>query len=432
MRNLLWWMWFLRKNIFYQLFKKTEGRLAMMMNGSPSQQMFIIGVTGTNGKTTTVTLIHHLLQQLVGKSLMISTASVKIGEEEQVNDKKMTSLTHFAFQSLLAHAKDQWCSIAVVEVSSHALDQHRFTGVEFDAAVLTNITPEHLDYHGTMDHYIETKKKLFTNVLTNRKPTKVWVLPKDDVTWKKRFESMSFDQSLNYGVTTSAWMRAENIHVGAEWTEFDIIYLGQRYHVVTKMLGEYNVYNILAALSTVVLTWVSLQSAIDALKDFWWVLGRTKVIKIGGVTYVVDFAHDQSSLEKVLTYLQSLKQTPDNKVITVFGATWMRDTSKRSRMGHVVDNLSDVIVLTDDDALGENRLSIIHQIREGISRQEGDNFFIIPERYFAIQMACDVAQSGDVVLLAWKGHEVGLYTNYGKRKRNDETVLREVLRKKKG
>jgi UDP-N-acetylmuramoyl-L-alanyl-D-glutamate--2,6-diaminopimelate ligase len=155
-------------------------------------------VTGTDGKTTTSTLIHKIMNDHVGKTLLISTAAIKIGDQEIFNEKKMTSLDVYDLQATLTTARDNGCKIAVIEVSSHGLDQYRFEGVDFDMGVLTNITPEHLDYHGTFANYVAAKKKLFQYVLNNPKKNKMAVLPKDDETGRKWFDTLSFDKAINF------------------------------------------------------------------------------------------------------------------------------------------------------------------------------------------------------------------------------------------
>ncbi|MBU0627433.1 hypothetical protein KKG31_04460 [Patescibacteria group bacterium] len=215
----------LKDSFIYQAWKKLNGQLANLLYGSPSKDFFVIGVTGTNGKTTTVNLIHKILNDTVAKTMMISTANIKIGDKELKNKKKMTSLDIYDLQSTLAIAKDSGCKIAVLEVSSHGMDQSRFEGTDFDCAVLTNITHDHLDYHGTMEHYIQAKKRLFTYVLRNKKASKYAVLPADDAVGRKWFDELAFDKKVNYSVTSSSMLKAEKINYTTTGSEIIFSYL---------------------------------------------------------------------------------------------------------------------------------------------------------------------------------------------------------------
>jgi UDP-N-acetylmuramoyl-L-alanyl-D-glutamate--2,6-diaminopimelate ligase len=191
----------IKKSAIYRLYKKSIAQLASALNGNPSAQFTIIGVTGTDGKTTTCNLLHKILTDNLGKTVMVSTATIRIGDQMSTNTTKMTSLDAFQLQSLLATAKDQGCQYAILEVSSHGLEQYRFEGVEFDGAILTNITPEHLDYHGTMDNYAATKKVLFQKVLENQKNQKIAIFNKDSDYGRRRSEEMSFDTTLTYSIS---------------------------------------------------------------------------------------------------------------------------------------------------------------------------------------------------------------------------------------
>jgi len=238
-----------KTSFFYQAYKKYRAALADKLYDSPSKDFFVIGVTGTNGKTTTVNILHNILNDHVAPTVAISTATIKIGNEDLVNEKKMTSLDNFDLQSLLATAKERGCKIAIIEVSSHGLDQRRFEGITFDFAVLTNITREHIDYHGSMNNYVETKKQLFKYVLANWKENKYAAFSVDDRYGKKRFEEMAFDKKVSFSLQSSAILKATRIEEHLEGTYFEFSYLGQKYSGTTQLIGSYNVSNILAALA---------------------------------------------------------------------------------------------------------------------------------------------------------------------------------------
>lgn len=243
----------LRRTSLYKIFRKYYAELAAQLYGHPSGKMFVIGVTGTNGKTTTVTVLHHLLNKHVGKTFCVSTAYIKFGETEEFNATKMSSLDAFALQKLLVRAKDEGCDIALIETTSHGLDQHRFEGIDFDMGILTNITEDHLDYHGGFEHYVAAKKKLFKSVIASHKAESYAVLPKDDPTGRKWDDELSFDHKLSFGVTSNANMSAYDIVEGLTATRCRVSYLGQDFELETNLLGTYNISNILAALSAVAL-----------------------------------------------------------------------------------------------------------------------------------------------------------------------------------
>ncbi len=236
-------------------------------------------MTGTNGKTTTVNLIHKILNDNVAKTVMVSTANIKIGNQDLANTKKMTSLDVYDLQSILATAKDSGCKIAVLEASSHGLNQYRFEGVEFDFAVLTNITHDHLDFHGTMERYTKAKERLFRYVLKNKKQNKYAAFPADDKIGRLWYEEMPFDKKLSYSIIASSNLKAENIKISPSGTTFSFTYLGKSYDVKTKLVGEFNVYNILSAISVVIQIGVSVDQIIQSIASFETVTGRMECIE---------------------------------------------------------------------------------------------------------------------------------------------------------
>lgn len=422
----------LKDSTVYQWRKKIAGQMANALYGYPSKDFFVIGVTGTNGKTTTANLIHKILNDHIAKTVMVSTANIKIGNQDLVNTKKMTSLDVFDLQSVLATAKDEGCKIAVLEASSHGLNQYRFEGVEFDFAVLTNITHDHLDFHGTFERYAKAKEKLFTYVLTNKKQNKYAAFPADDKIGRQRFEDMPFDKKLSYSINASSSLKAENIKISPTWTSFSFNYLGKSYDIKTKLVGEFNVLNILAALSVVLQIWVNVEQVIKTVESFETVTGRMEHIERSWIHYFVDFAHTPDALEKTLDYLYKIKWT--GRLITLFWAPGCRDTTKRPIMGAIADQFSDIVIATDDDPDTENRLAIIQQLTSDIKNKiQGKNLFIIPERTLAIKFACEIAKEGDILMFAGKGHETMQLTNFGKRKWSDkEEVLKNLGTRNQG
>lgn len=429
-KKLIWYDKFynaFKTSFIYQFWKKINWKIAIAINGNPAKDFFIIWVTGTNGKTTTVNMLHQLFNNLVWPTVMISTACIKIWDQTMVNDKKMTSLDVYQLQWILADAKSQWCKIAILEASSQWLDQNRFEGIKFDYALLTNITRDHLDYHKNMDDYALAKKKLFKNVLSNWKNTKYATFPSDDKIWRERYNELAFDKKITFGLQNSSAIKAENIIDWKNDTTFDIIYLWRKYPTKTYLLWNYNIYNYLAALSVWLQIWLDINDCIKSLSSFTGVSGRMEKVEKNWVTYFVDFAHDPDALDKTLRFLHRLKW--DNKLILVFGAPWNRDKLKRPEMGRLWWKFADIVIATDDDPDTENRLKILRQLTQEIQidPEMKKKLYIIPERYLAIKFATKIAKPGDIVMLAWKGHEPIQRTNFWTRKRNDKEKLLEIL-----
>lgn len=418
----------IKESAFYHFFKKSQASIASSLYENPAEWFFLIGVTGTNGKTTTVNLIHKILNDHLAPTVAVSTADIRIGDQKLHNLKKMTSLDAFDLQALLSTAKNNGCKVAVLEASSQGLDQHRFEWIEFDVAVLINITHEHLDYHGTMDNYAESKKLLFKNVLTNSKQNKFWIFPNDDSYGRRWFEEMPFDKKINFSIQASSILKATQIIEYLDHTEFSFSYLGQVYRSSTKLLGAYNINNILAAMAVGIEVGLDIHKILRSVEEFEGVEGRLEPFTHNGVHYFVDFAHTPDWLEKTLSFLSGQKQ--NWRLITVFGAPGNRDKEKRPIMWKIAGQYSDIVIATDDDPSSENRLSILNQLTSSIQNSfyaEWKPLYILPERTFAIQLATELAQSGDIVLIAGKGHEKVQLTNFGKRTWSDQAALRSLL-----
>ncbi|UFX82823.1 UDP-N-acetylmuramoyl-L-alanyl-D-glutamate--2,6-diaminopimelate ligase [Candidatus Absconditicoccus praedator] len=403
----------------YRIYKKSYARFFSFVKGNPSKNMTILGVTGTDGKSTTSAVLHYIINQNLGKCALISTVSIKFGDKEIINESKMTSLDPMHLQNVLLAAKNEGCKYVVLEVSSHALNQYRFEGVDFDLGVLTNFSEEHLDYHKTFEEYVKSKKKLFDNIISNEKEYKYAVLPGDDKIGRQRDEDFSFDRSTIFSINASAPLKAEQIHEYVYGTHFQLKYLGEIHSVKVQLLGSFNVYNILAAIGAAMLLGVSIEKSIKSASDFKPLSGRQQTIHKDGRTFVIDFAHTPKGLESVLSFLNNVK---NGRIITVFGAPGNRDKFKRPLMGEVVGKKSDIAIITDDDPDTENRYSILSQIYKGIEDHKtfGEDVFVVPDREDAIKLAKDLSQEQDIVFLAGKGHETVQVTNFGKRERSDE------------
>ena len=417
----------IQSSAFYHIFKKAQANFAAYLHGNPAKNFFIIGITGTNGKTTTVNLLHKILNDNLAPTVAVSTACLRIGSQKFANLKKMTSLDASDLQELLSTAQQNGCKVAILEASSQGLDQHRFEGIEFDAAVLINITHDHLDYHGTMENYAASKKLLFQNVLNNKKQTKFWIFPADDAYGRKWFEEMPFDKKINFSLQSSSILKATQIIEHIDHTEFTFSYLGKLYRSKTHLLWSYNISNILAAISVAIEIGIEIEKILASVEAFPGVEGRLEEFTINGKKVFVDFAHTPDGLEKTLSYLQGQKE--NWKLITVFGAPWNRDKEKRPIMWEIAGKYSDILIATDDDPSTENRLAILNQLTAPLQEafyKQGKELFIIPERAYAIQLALELSSPGDIILIAGKGHEKVQLTNFGKRPRSDQEFLKNL------
>lgn len=415
----------LRNNFFYLQYKRNKAKIALSIYDDPAKNMFVIGITGTNGKTTTSFLIHHIFNSLVDKTFLLGTNEIKYWSESEENTSKMTSPDPMHIQSYLSQAHIKWCKIAVLEVASHGIQQERFYGIDFDMAVLTNITEEHLDYHKTMEDYSNIKKRLFTQVLNNHKANKLAILPKDDKYGKKWSEELNFDKMITYGIVGSWSLKAENITYWIDYTEFDVNYMGQTSHIKTTMVWLHNVYNILTALSAGVIVWLNINTMIDCLNTFVSPLGRMESVVHKEVHYFVDFAHTPDALEKTLSYLSQVKQS--GRIILLTWAMGDRDRFKRPLMGKIADQYADIIVLADEDPGDEDRMQIIQEVKNGIRRNDGDNLFIIPERELAIKFITEITKPWDLVLLAGKWHEKVMCIAGGRIPWDEKAIVQKYL-----
>lgn len=416
---------FLRDTLPYRWYKELKGKYAAYIYKYPSHDMVVIGVTGTDGKTTTCNLIYHIFQTVVWKTMFIWTTGVKINWKDLDWIMKMTSYDPLDLHKFLALWKENGCKYAVLEVSSHALEQHRFKNVEFSSAVLTNISHEHIDYHKTFDRYASAKQRLFRML---QQSSKEWVavLPQDDTLGKKRAERMDFKTKITFWFNKWSTVRAVNIRLFPERTECTLEYHGNEYHASFPLLWRFNISNVLAALSVALWLWLTLQDSLNALQSFVQAPWRQEHYFLHDIHRYIDFAHTPMGLEVMLEYLQMIKG--DWRVICLFGAPGMRDPSKRPFMWRVVERMADIMIVTDDDADKENRWEILWDIVRDIEKNEWDDFYIIPDRRDAIEFASSLAKPWDVVLLAWKWHEKVLVTNFWKIPRSDKELLFATLR----
>lgn len=383
------------KNLFHLL----GAILANIIYGFPSKSLKIIGVTGTDGKTTTVHLIYHILKSAGMKADLISTVSAP-GLHTTTPDPWM-------LQKLLRQMADRGIKYVILESTSHGLDQHRLWGIEFYIGVITNITHEHLDYHRTYENYLKAKAKLLENV-------KFAVLNKDDASYAKLKMMLSGNSRLvTYGIKN-----------GADFTP-------ESFKFTTLLLGEYNKHNCLAAIAATSALEIPPEEIRQAVASFKGVIGRMEEIDEGqNFRVIIDFAHTPNALENVLKTLQRLK-TKDQRLIAIFGCAGLRDIKKRPMMGKIAAKLADIAILTAEDPRTEDVNKIVGQIAIGCQKAggiEGKTYFCVPEREEAIRLAIEkLAKKGDIVVICGKGHEKSMC--YGKVEQpwSDQEQARKVL-----
>ena len=410
--------------LFYH---KLRAISANIMYGFPSKKMLIIWVTGTNWKTTTCNLIAKWLRKQGKKVFMFTTVNVIIWEKEFVNNTKMTSPDPFLLQKYLKKAKDEWCEIAVIETASHWIKYNRVWWLNYDICVLTNITQDHLDLHRTMKDYVKTKLRIFKNLISyERKPgiKKIAILNSNSA-YLDEFLEQTYDSLYLFWNWLKSNVSQSNVRFEKWITKFDVISAWTLINIESDLIWDFNIENILAAVSVFIALWYGNKDISEMIKEVKWVPGRMeKVENEFWIDIFIDYAHTEDALEKVL---KNLKQYNYNKIITVFWATWSRDKTKRPKMWKVVDNNSDIIILTQDDDYAEKTEVIMKEVTEWIKRKQWENFWTIATRREAIEAWIFAAEKWDCVLIAWKWDEHVMVTNDWPIKWHDKTVVLEIL-----
>ena len=403
--------------------------IANIMYGFPSKGMIIIGVTGTNGKTTTSNIIAAWLRASGKKIFMFTTVNIILWDEEFTNNSKMTSPDVFDLQRWLSIAKKEGCEIAVIETASHGIKMHRIWGIDYDVCVLTNITQDHLDLHRTMEDYVQTKLKIFKKLMYyKRKPgiKKTGVINVDS-DYNEIFLAETYDSLYKYGLWYDANIKGENIKNTRKSMNFTVSMPGKSMEIHTQLRWRFNVSNILAAIWVFASLWMDRNTMAKIIAEVKWVPGRMEEVQSPeGFSIFIDYAHTADALENVLETLGEMKGK--GRIITVFGCTGDRDTTKRPIMWQVVSRLSDVVIVTQDDDYTENPQKIIKDILPGIDRKQGEDFWVIVDRKEAIRTALVMAQKDDIVLLAGKWDEHALFTNQWPIEWHERTIVEQMLK----
>ncbi len=368
---------------------------------SPSKGINLIGITGTNGKTTVTHLIQKIFEENQERCALIGTLGYKLSSTGEYRDAKHTTPQAPELQATLRMIKDvEKIDNVVMEVSSHALEQNRVGGCRFNGAVHTNLTQDHLDYHITMDNYFEAKALLFSRLAEND----FAVINSDDEYGEKFLAVVPDDvKKYTYGVKNKADVMASDIHFSLNGAEFKLCIKGEEYNVNLHMNGMFSVYNVLAALTTALALNIDIKVALKALQNVHGVAGRFEVVNKKPLV-IVDYAHTPDGLENVLKSAREI--TPaDGKLICLFGCGGDRDATKRPKMGAIAQKLADKIVITSDNPRSEEPQQIITDIIAGLQSVNPDIVTVEPDRGEAIALLKTIADNNDVVVIAGKGHE---------------------------
>lgn len=409
--------------------RRALGRLASRFHGEPSSKLTMIGVTGTNGKTTITYLCKAILESVGRRAGLIGTVAYQIGPERLAASH--TTPGAVELQMLLARMVQAGLDSAVMEVSSHALALDRTAGCEFDVAIYTNLTQDHLDFHADMEDYFQAKLRLFTglNPAGKKARPKRAIVNVDDARGPRVSEA-SRVPVWTYSIARPSDLRAEDVRLSPGGTRFTATTPAGRMSVESRLVGEHNVYNMLAAIGVGLHEGLSLDQIGAALRDVANVPGRFERVEAGqSFTVVVDYAHTEDALERLLAAAQALKT---GRIITVFGCGGDRDRGKRPKMGRVAALHSDLVFLTSDNPRSEDPLAILAEVEagvRGVAKPAPFRYEVIADRRQAIEAAIRAAQRGDMVLIAGKGHEDYQIVGATRLPFDDREVAREAIGK---
>jgi len=362
--------------------------------GDPAASMKLVGVTGTNGKTSSTLLLKHVLEQVLGAKVgLMGTMENMIGDQGIPTER--TTPESFEVQALLAQMRTAGCTHAVMEVSSHAISLERVGGMHYDVAAFTNLTEDHLDFHKTMEAYCDAKAELFNRCCKG-------VANADDP-WFSRMCGNANCEMITTSVKGQGDLNAEDLELLSDGIRFTAVYQNERVEVRLPIPGKFTVYNALTVLGMALQLGISLSDAAQALKTAKGVKGRVEVVPTPGKDYTVliDYAHTPDGLENVLS---SVKGFCKGRTIAVFGCGGDRDPIKRPIMGKIGTDIADIAVITSDNPRTEEPAAIIEDILKGVDGNK-NNYKVIENRVKAIYYAMDIAEKNDIIILAGKGHE---------------------------
>lgn len=388
-----------------------EAQISSNFFGNPAKDMKLIGVTGTNGKTTVTYLVKHILDSFGKKTGIIGTNQNMIGD--RIIETGRTTPDSFELQKLFDDMKSAGVEYVIMEVSSHALDLSRVYGLNYEVGAFTNLTQDHLDFHVTMDNYAAAKAKLF-------KQSKSAVINIDDSYGSKMADTCPCN-SVTYGAENDCGLKAADVVLSQSGVEFVVD--GTKFSL--SIPGEFSVYNGLCAIGICKSLGFDMEEIANALSDAHGVKGRAEVVDTGNTNYTVmiDYAHTPDGVENILTTARGFAK---GRVVVVFGCGGDRDATKRPIMGKIAGTLADFCVVTSDNPRSEDPMSIIRMVEEGV-KEATNEYVVIESRYDAIKYALENALEGDVIILAGKGHETYQILNTGTIHFDEREVIKEIL-----
>lgn len=412
----------MNKNVTYVLVDETSkalGLLASNFYDNPSRKMKIVGITGTNGKTTTATLLFDLFREFNFSCGLLSTVCNKINE--QIIPSTHTTPDAIQLNKLLSDMVDNGCNYCFMEVSSHAVAQNRIGGIEFAGGVFTNITHDHLDYHKTFEEYIKAKKGFFDNL----DKSAFALVNADDKNGKIMFQNTKAN-TYTFGLKSAADFKAKVIENRFSGLNMNI----DGVEVWFKLVGLFNAYNILGIYATAVLLGLDKVEVLTKLSNIGAVEGRFDTVKsLEGKIAIVDYAHTPDALENVLNTINSIAES-NEEVITVVGCGGDRDNAKRPVMARIACQLSSRVILTSDNPRSEDPQSILDQMMQGVDLTMKNKVLVIENRKEAIKTAHAIAKQGDIILLAGKGHEKYQEIKGVKYPFDDKQIISELFENK--
>ena len=408
----------LAENVTYILVKdssKALGHLASNYYGNPSQKLKLIGVTGTNGKTSVSTLLFDVFKNLGYPAALLSTVEIRIGEE--IIPATHTTPDVITINRILAEAVEKGCEFAFMEVSSHGIAQNRIEGLHFKVAGFTNLTHDHLDYHKTFEEYLKTKKRFFDEL----EDTAIAITNVDDKNGNVMLQNTKAKKK-SYALKTMADYHGKLLEV--DFNGMLLNFNGKEFW--TTLTGKFNVYNLLLVFGIAAELGFEQDEILQAISKLKRVSGRFETFKSdGGIFFIVDYAHTPDALENILDSINDIR-TKNERLITVFGCGGDRDHSKRPEMGNIATKKSTLAIITSDNPRTEDPTQIIKEIEAGVEPQNFSKYTSIPDRKEAIKMAIKFAEPKDIVLVAGKGHETYQEINGVKHHFDDKEVINEL------
>ncbi len=392
------------------------GYIASNFFDNPSEKLKIIGVTGTNGKTTIVTLLHSLFTELGYGVGMLSTIQNKIND--RIIEATHTTPDALKINELLNLMVDEGCEFVFMEVSSHAIVQHRITGINFSGGIFTNITHDHLDYHHTFKEYINAKKKFFDQL-----PASAFALTNTDDKNGKIMLQNTQAKKFSYGIKNIASFKGKIIENGFEGMMMKV----EGSEVYSLLSGNFNAYNLLAVYSAAILLKQNKEEALIGISKLKGAEGRFDIVRSkNGITAIIDYAHTPDALENIIETINSIR-THNEQLITVVGAGGNRDKSKRPIMARIASLLSTRLILTSDNPRNDDPHEILEDMRKGIDPAKKKMTMVISDRKEAITTAFNIARSGDMILIAGKGHEKYQEIKGVKYPFDDKEIIAELM-----